>query len=260
MTAPVAAFGQGVARSIAWVGALARFFVHTVAAARWLSGAGRRVVLRVLLRQVWFTALQAIPIIIVLSSILSFLVISQATRELGRLGATELIGRLMVVAIVRELGPLLTALAVVGRSGTAIAAELATNKVQGEVNALEGMGIDPLHYHVLPRLGGAVLSLFGLIVFFDLVAVFAGLVAASGAGMTAPRYFEIVLDSLTFRDVWLTALKGVVFGIVVGMIPSYHGLAIRGTPTEVPVASSQAVVGSIIVIFLISGLFVVLLT
>lgn len=229
-------------------------------AARRLPRAGRRVVFRVLLKQVWFTALQAIPIVIVLSSILSFLVISQATRELGRLGASELIGRLMVVAIVRELGPLLTALAVVGRSGTAIAAELATNKVQGEVNALEGMGIDPLHYHVLPRLGGAVLSLFGLIVFFDLVAVFAGLVAAGSAGMTAARYFEIVLDSLTFRDVWLTAVKGLVFGVVVGMIPSYHGLSIRGVPTEVPVASSQAVVGSIVVIFLISGLFVVLLT
>jgi len=260
VTAPVAAFGQGVARSIAWVGALARFFVASLSATRRLSRAGRRVVFRVLLRQVWFTALQAIPIIIVLSSILSFLVISQAIRELGRLGATELIGRLMVVAIVRELGPLLTALAVAGRSGTAIAAELATNKVQGEINALESLGIDPMHYHVLPRLGGAVLSVVGLIIFFDLVAVFAGLVAAAQSGMTAPRYFEIVLNSLSFRDVWLTAVKGLVFGIIVGIIPSFQGLSIRGVPTEVPVASSQAVVASLLAIFLCSGLFVVLLT
>ena len=90
------------------------------------------------LTQVWFTAIQAIPLIVVLSGILSFLVISQAGRELGRIGATELIGSLMVIAIVRELGPLLTALIVAGRSGTAIAAELATNRVMGEIYALEG--------------------------------------------------------------------------------------------------------------------------
>jgi phospholipid/cholesterol/gamma-HCH transport system permease protein len=214
----------------------------------------------VLFKQVWFTALQAIPIIIILAAILSFLVISQATRELGRLGATELLGRLMVVAIVRELGPLLTALAVAGRSGTAIAAELATNKVMGELTALRAMGIDPLHYHVLPRLGASVLSVFGLIIVFDLVAIFSGLVAAGSAGMTSARYFEIVLESLTFRDVLLTAVKGLLFGLIVGLIPCYRGLSIRGRPTEVPVAASQAVVTSFIAIFLCSGLFVVLIT
>jgi phospholipid/cholesterol/gamma-HCH transport system permease protein len=214
----------------------------------------------VLAKQVRFTALQAIPLIVILASILSFLVISQATRELGRLGATELIGRLMVVVIVRELGPLLTALVVAGRSGTAIAAELATNKVMGELNALLGMGIDPLHYLVLPRLGAAILSVFGLIICFDLVAILAGYVAAGSAGMTSARYFDIVLASLTFRDVWLTAAKGLAFGVIIGIVPAYHGLAIRGSPTEVPVASSQAVMGSILVIFVCSGLFVALLT
>jgi phospholipid/cholesterol/gamma-HCH transport system permease protein len=209
---------------------------------------------------VWFTALQAIPLVFILASILSFLVISQATRELGRIGATELVGRLIVVVIVRELGPLLTALAVAGRSGSAIAAELATNKVMGELNALRAMGIDPLQYHVLPRLGAAILSVFSLIVVFDLVAIFSGLVAASYSGMTAARYFFIVLESLTFRDVLLTALKGVIFGAIVGTIPCFRGLSIRGRPTEVPVAASQAVVVSIIAIFVCSGLFVVLAT
>jgi len=259
VAAPVSALGNWVARAVALVGALARFLVEALWATRWLPRAGRRVATRVLIKQVWFTALQAVPLVITLAAILSFLVISQATRELGRIGATELLGRLMVVVIVRELGPLLTALTVAGRSGTAIAAELATNKVMGELTALRAMGIDPLHYHVLPRLGAAVLSVFGLIVVFDLVAIVSGLVAASSSGMTSARYFDIVLDSLTFRDVWLTALKGLIFGIVVGIIPCFHGLAIRGRPTEVPIAASQAVVASIITIFVCSGLFVVLL-
>ena len=241
------------------LGALARFSFFTLEAARWLPRAGRRVAFRVLLRQVWFTALQALPIVLVLSSILSFLVISQAVRELGRLGATELLGRLMVVAIVRELGPLITALAVAARSGTAIAAELATNKVMGEINALEGMGIDPLHYHVLPRFGASILSIVGLIIVFDVVAIASGLLAASANGMMPERYLDIVLTSLSPGDVWVTVIKGLVFGIIVGTIPSFHGLRVRGSPTEIPVAASQAAVGSIIAIFLCSGLFVILL-
>ena len=256
MTAPVRAVGKGVARTIALIGALARFFFHTLAAIVTLPGAGRRVTARVLVQQIWFTALQAIPLIIILSSILSFLVISQAVRELGPIGATELIGRLMVIVIVRELGPLLTAALIASRSGTAIAAELATNKVMGEINALEGMGIDPLHYLVLPRFGAAILSTFGLTIFFDMVALVAGLVAAMSAGMHPERYFDIVLQSLSLRDVWLTVIKGLTFGAIVGLIPAFHGLRIRGKPTEVPIAASRAVVGSIVSIFIGSGLFV----
>lgn len=259
MTAPIAVLGQRGARAISQLGALARFFSRTVEAWRWLPKAGRRVAFRTLVKQVWFTALQAIPLIVVLSGILSFLVISQAVRELGRLGATELIGRLMVIAIVRELGPLLTALTVAGRSGTAIAAELATNKVMGEVKALEGMGIDPLHYLVIPRFAAAIVSMFGLMVFFDIVALGAGLVAAGANGMAPARYLDIVLASLTFRDSWLTVVKAVAFGLVVGIVPSFYGLSVRGSPTEVPIASSNAVVTSILAIFLMSGLFVILL-
>jgi len=256
VTAPISALGRGVARRVARTGGLARFLVRTIAAWGTLSAGGRRVVRRVMLNQIWFTALQAIPIVIVLAGILSYLVISQAIRELGRVNATELIGMLMVVAIVRELGPMLTAIAVAGRSGTAIAAELATNTVMGEVRALEGMGIDPLQYLVLPRFIAAIVSVAGLILVFDCVAVVAGLVAAVTNGMSSARYFDIVLRSLTLMDVWLTIAKGLVFGAIIGIVPSYHGLGVRRGPTGVPIASSQAVLGSIVLIFIFSALFV----
>jgi phospholipid/cholesterol/gamma-HCH transport system permease protein len=248
-----------MARRLARMGALARFFVRILLGWSTLPREGRRVVRRVLVNQVWFTALQAIPVVIVLASILSYLLISQAVRELGRINATELLGTLMVVAIVRELGPLLTALAVTGRSGTAIATELGTNTVMGEVHALEGMGIDPVHYLVLPRFGAAIISVFGLVLVFDLVAILAGLIAATANGMSSARYFDIVLRSLAPGDVLLTVLKGLVFGAVIGVVPSYHGLAVRGGPTGVPVASGQAVMGSILLIFIWSALFVLVL-
>jgi phospholipid/cholesterol/gamma-HCH transport system permease protein len=236
---------------------MARFFFGALSSWRRLPKPGRRVTFKILVKQVWFTALQAIPIVIVLAAILSFLLISRAVQELGRLGATELIGRLMVIAIVGELGPLITALIVTGRSGTAISAELATNKVMGEINALEGMGIEPAQYLVLPRLGGAIISVFGLIIVFDLVSIIAGLVAASLNGMATARYFEIVLASLSFKDAWLTVAKGIVFGMIVGTVPSFHGLSVGNAATEVPVAASRGVVVSILSIFLASGLFVV---
>lgn len=257
MTSPVTTLGQYFTRQVTLGGALARFFVRTLGAWRTLPREGRRVARRILLNQVWFTALQAIPLVLVLSSILSFLVISQAVNELGRLNATEFLGTLMVLAIVQELGPLLTALVVVSRSGTAIAAELATNTVLGEVRALEGMGIDPIHYLVLPRFAAALVSVIGLLVVFDVVAIAAGLVAATANGMAASRYFDVVIQSLSARDVWLTLGKGFVFGLIVGIVPSWHGLRVRRGPTEVPIAASRAVVVSILGIFVAAAVFVV---
>lgn len=197
-------------------------------------------------------------LVALLSGILSFLVISQATRELGRYGATDFVGTLIVVAIVRELGPLLTALIVAGRSGTAIAAELATNQVLGEVRALEAMGIDPKQYLVLPRFVGSLVGIFALLVVFDFVAVMAGYAAARFNGLAGARYFEIVLDSLRARDVWLTVCKAIAFGTIVGIVPSYFGLSVRRAPTEIPIAASRAVVTAIVGIFVCSALFVAL--
>lgn len=227
-------------------------------AATQLTAAGRAVAVRIGINQVRFTAVHAVGLVTLLSGIMSFLVISQATRELGRIGATDLIGTLIVVAIVRELGPLMTALVVAGRSGTAIAAELATNQVLGEVRALEGMGIDPKQYLVLPRFAGSLISMFALLVVFDLVAVLAGYGAASLNGMAGARYFDIVRASLTYKDVWLTVLKALAFGFIVGVVPSYFGLAVRRAPTEIPIAASRAVVAAIVGIFLCSALFVAL--
>ncbi|HWA56593.1 MAG TPA: ABC transporter permease [Gemmatimonadales bacterium] len=251
------AIGRGTARWLALVGALARFAFEAVASLRTLPGAGRRVAARVLLNQLRFTALQAVGLIALLSGVLSYLTISATLTQLSRVGASEFIGQLMVVVIVRELGPLLTALAVVSRSGTAITAELATNMVMGEVRALEGLGIDPYHYLVLPRLFGSVVSVCTLMVLFDVIAITGGFLAAVAyGGMSGPRYLGIVLANLTTQDVVLTVVKGVLFGLVVGIIPSYQGLSVRHGPTEIPQAVIRGTVGSIAVIFVIAAVIV----
>ena len=247
--------GGTVARRLSQLGALARFGFAALRALVTLPAAGRGVAYRVTMNQIRFTAVHAVALVVLLSSILSFLVISQAARELGSIGKTDWLGTLMVVVIVRELGPLVTALAVAGRSGTAIAAELATNQVMGEVRALEGMGIDPRQYLVVPRFIGALVSVFILMVLFDVVAIVGGLSAATFNGMAAGRYVDVVLQALTLRDVWLTVAKALAFGVVVGVVPSFYGLGVRRGPTEIPIAASRATVSSIVGIFLGAALF-----
>lgn len=257
MLGPFVLVGRGTARRLAQVGALARFAVEAIRSLPSLPGAGRRVAGRVLLNQLRFTALEAVGLVILLSGVLSYLTISTTLTQLDKVGGSELIGQLMVVAIVRELGPLLTALAVVSRSGTAITAELATNTVLGEVRALEGMGIDPYHYLVLPRLFGCILSVSVLMVLFDVVAVSAGYLAAGlFGGMSGARYLGIVLGQLTTQDVVLTLIKGGLFGAIIGIIPSYEGLSVRSGPTEIPQAVIRGTVGSIVAIFIFAALIV----
>jgi phospholipid/cholesterol/gamma-HCH transport system permease protein len=256
VTAAVGRLGGATARRLSRLGALARFGVGALRSGARLTAGGRHVALRVTLHQIRFTAVDAVGLVVLLSGILSFLVISQAVRELGRYGATDLIGTLMVVAIVRELGPLITALTVVGRSGTAIAAELATNQVLGEVRALEAIGIDPRQYLVLPRFVGSLAGLFVLLVVFDVVAIATGFAAASLNGMSGARYAEIVLHSLALGDVWLTVAIAIAFGLIVGIVPSYYGLTVEPAPTAIPIAASRATVASIVGIFLCSAMFV----
>jgi phospholipid/cholesterol/gamma-HCH transport system permease protein len=253
----LATIGRGTARWLAQVGALARFAFEAVASIPSLPGAGRRVATRVLLNQLRFTALEAVGLIVLLSGILSYLTIASAIAQLDKVGASALIGKLMVVAIVRQLGPLLTAIAIVGRSGTAITAELATNTVLGEVRALQGMGIDPYHYLVLPRLFGCVVSVAILMVLFDVVSVLGGFLAAAFiTGMSGARYLGIVLANLTTLDIVLTVVKGLMFGLVIGIIPCYEGLSVRRGPTEIPQAVIRGTVHSLALIFVLAAVIV----
>ncbi len=257
MTAVVAAIGHSGARQLSVIGGLARFTLRVMRTAGRLSRAGRLVTLRVLVNQIRFTALQAVGLVTLLAALLSFLVIAQSAAQLGRVGALDQIGTIMVVAVIRELGPLLTALIVVSRSGTAIAAEMATNKVMGEISALEAMGIDPYIYLVLPRVLGAIVSVACLMVLFDVVALLSGFLGASTTGMSPTGYQQIVLSTLSAKDVWITVAKGITFGAAVALFCSYHGLAVTAGPTEIPQAVTRGVVGTIVCIFIMSVLFVI---
>ena len=210
--------------------------------------------LRVVLRQVLFTGVQALPFVMGIALLVGAILVVQSLSQLARFGAQALVGKIFVVAVVRELGPLLTAIVVIGRSGTAIAAELATNKVAGEIDALEIMGIDPFHYVVFPRVVATIVALFALVVFFDVGAVL-GVFAMAALKITLPFgvFLQYVLGALSATDLYVSAGKSVLFGGAIAVLCSYHGLAVRSSSTEVPQAVTRAVVRAIGLVFIMSS-------
>jgi len=209
---------------------------------------------RVILNQVKFTGLHAVPFLTFVSAVSSALLVIQVLNQVSKLGFEAIIGTVYVAALVRELAPLLTAVVVIGRSGTAIAAELSTNRVWEEITALETMGIDPLHYVVFPRLVGVTLATMCLVVYFDVVALIFGYISARlTTGMTAGTYLRYIIDQFTMADFYVTGLKSFLFGIIIALIPSFHGLVVRGAPTDVPKATTRAVVECLALVFLVSG-------
>lgn len=221
---------------------------------------GFRTLFGVVSSQIYFTGWQAIPLISVLALGAGGIVILQSSSNLNLLGGTEMIGKLLVVIIVREIGPLMTALVVIARSGTAVASEVGNMRANREIEALESMGINPLSYIVFPRIMGGVLSVICLSIYFILISLLGGFFLTK---MLHSIPFSFYLDSLAravaAEDIWLFLLKNTFSGIIIFVISCYQGLSVQRSPTEVPVVTTEAVVKSIIYVvifnFSVTALF-----
>jgi len=211
---------------------------------------------RSLLLQVRFTAVDAMPIIAGLALLIGALVIAQAHAQAVRFGVSEALGQLLATLIVRELGPLFAAIIVVARSGTAIASELATSRVMGEVTALEALGVDPVQYMVLPRLVGSAVSVALLAVYFDAIAITGGMVATSYLAHLAPQdYLESLRMGMSVWDVALVMAKGALFGLGTAFICCWAGLRAARTPAAIPQSVTRGVVIAVVYVFAVSAAF-----
>src|ERR1035438_3305561 len=149
------------------------------------------------------------PMFIFVALALGFLVVGQTVSALAKVGATDYLGSTMVIVIVRELGPLLTAVLVLARVGTANVIELGTARALGEVEALEALGIDPVHYLIVPRVIGMALGVFALTVYLILGALLSGYLFAflQDVALTPGDYFKQIAEALGWLDFALLALK-----------------------------------------------------
>ena len=173
----------------------------------------------------------------------------QSAYQLQRMGAVNLVANLVAVIVTRELAPLLTAIVVAGRFGSAIAAELATMKVSQEIDALTVMGIDPVSFLVVPRVLALLISLPCLTVFADLVGILGGLVVAVGSlGLGMSAYVTDSVDALRLEDIVTGLVKAVSFAGIIGLVGCHQGLGTRGGAEEVGRATTASVVRSIVLI------------
>ena len=248
---------------IAWVGrktiagwtylaALATLFAQALLDLLMPPRQGRGETFRVLVRQILFTGVDALPVTTVMALLLGIIIVTQAGTQLPRLGAGALVGSIIVVTVIRELGPLVTAFIVVGRSGSAIATELGNMSVTREIVALRLMGIAVGRFVVMPRMVGTVVSMLCLTIYFDVVAVFGGYLVAD-AQLTIPldAFAGSVVRALSTTDVLMTVLKGLGFGSAVAAVCCYHGLAVRSSSTEVPQQTTRAMINSFVLCLLI---------
>ena len=209
--------------------------------------------------QIHRAGVRLMPMVTFLALALGLVVIGQTVSILNRVQATDYLGLVMVTVIVRELGPLVTALLVLARVGTAIVIELSTNRATGEVEALEALGIDPVHYLVMPRVIGLAVSIFSLTVYFIIIALCGGYLFAfiQDVPLRPADYFNQLAGSLTWQDFALLALKTLLFGAIIAVVTCYWGLARPVRLEEVSNVTTSAVVESVIACVVLDALFIV---
>jgi len=209
-------------------------------------------------REIRRSGLNLIPMFLFMSTALGLMVIGQAVSRLSQVGAvSSFLGPIMVAVVVREIGPLLTAMLVLSRSGTANVIELGTARALGEVEALETLSVDPVHFLVMPRVIGMALGVFGLTIYFIAGALLSGYLWAflQNVPLRPGDYFQQLADGLSWIDFAILVAKSCLFGIVIAVITCYHGLAQPLYLEDISRATIRAVVQSIIACVALDALF-----
>ena len=202
----------------------------------------------------------ALPIVGLISFLLGLIMAFMSSVQLQQFGANIYVASLVSLAMVRELGPIMTAIIVAGRSGSAFAAEIGTMKISDEVDALFTMGFDPTRFLVVPKILAAVITVPILTLFSDLFAIMGGLVVGVFMlDLTANAYMTQTLKTLTLFDVFWGFLKAAVFALLIAGIGCLRGFQVRGGAAEVGQATTSAVVSSIFLIILADAVFAVIL-
>jgi len=201
----------------------------------------------------------AVPILALLTFLVGLVTGFQAAIQLKQFGANIFVADLVALSITRELGPLMTAIILAGRSGAAFAAELGTMRVSEEVDALITLGLDPYRFLVLPRVL-ALLVVAPLLTFLaDVCGILGGLlVALLTLDLTVSSYLRETQSALELWDVGSGLVKSVAFGMVIALIACQRGLAANGGAEGVGRATTSAVVTSLFAIVLMDALFTVL--
>jgi phospholipid/cholesterol/gamma-HCH transport system permease protein len=200
---------------------------------------GRTLIGRIIIQQLYFTAVQALPILIPIALLVGSMVIIQFAKLSGQYD----FGRISVLLIVRELGPFITAMLVILRSATAVTIEVSYMRVLHELDAIEMAGMDPMRVVCLPRLVGITSAMLGLFIVFSLVSILGGYtILWLTAYIPMGSFLHQIAKAITLTDILVGIIKVLLFGIVITTTCLYRGLEMKKQITEVPVATSRAAI------------------
>ncbi len=203
--------------------------------------------------QTLFTGVEAVPLVSFMGFMVGSIVIIQSTTLAPKLGAGAFLGKIMVIGVLRELAPLVTTFVVIGRSGSALTTYLGNMKVGNEIDALEIMGIDPVHFKVMPSVLGGMISVSCLSIIFSAASIIGGYVFyAVFTGLPFGIYIDQILIQLSHMDLILLFIKSSIFGAIITTVSCYFALRVNNSFQEVPQATIKAVVNSIILTMLVN--------
>jgi len=200
----------------------------------------------------------AVPIVLLIGFLMGVIIAFEIGLVARQFGAVIFVVNGVGVAMLRELGPLMTAIVFAGRTGAAFAAQIGTQKVNEEVNAIYTFGLDPVYFLVLPRLLASMLVVPLLSVLADLVGLVGGALVMASFGVGSVQFYHQLIGAVTAGDFVLGITKAAVFGLTIAAVGCERGLTTGAGATSVGLSATSAVVTSIVLIVVIDGVFAVL--
>ncbi len=212
-----------------------------------------------LTRHIYETGITAIPIVSLIAFLISVIVAYLGAQQLSRFGADIFVVDLVTIAVLREMGVLLTAIIVAGRSGSAFAAEIGVMQLNEETDALRAMGMNPVELLVVPRVLALVIALPLLTVIADAMGLAGGgLLSLLNLHIPLPQFISRMQASLSPTTFWAGLIKAPVFAVLIAMVGTYRGMQVRDSARELGRLTTVAVVQSIFLVILADALFAVL--
>src|SRR5580698_5169863 len=252
----VSQIGGSVTNSLAYVGSLASLGGRAAYYTFVGPFQGKPLRIQRAVSQAMDVGVRALPILSLITFFIGLILALQAAYELRRFGAMSYVATAVAISMSRELGPLITAIVVIGRSGSAFAAEIGTMKVSEEIDALETMAIAPVQFLVTPKFLAMIVMLPCLTIWANFMGIMGGAVfGVSAADFTLGRYIQTSVESLYLRDITTGLIKSLMFGITIAAVGCYEGLATSGGAEQVGRSTTRAVVISIFLVIVVDVIF-----
>lgn len=205
------------------------------------------------------SGIDSLPIVSLVALFIGIIMALQTAVQMQRLGSEMYIASIVALSIVRELGPVITALVVAGRFGAAIAAEIGSMQVTEQIDALETFATNPIKYLVVPRFLALSLVLPLLTLYADIIGIFGGyLICVYKLNISSSMYLHITYSALLYKDLFTGLLKAVFFGMIIAFVSCYEGFNVEGGAEGVGRATMRAVVNTFIMIIMADCFFTAL--